>query len=326
MIEPELFKFNPPLNRHSYLKKQWDKQFADIEKYELTHSISVLLTDTINIPKDLETVFSNNSQYYFVQNVTLGSIIDPVFIQSFVKNGNVEAISLNTRIGLDDCISITNDNFLHMSLTKNSYQSICLPVNDSKIVLNLKDLSVNSKHYQRIKDCFDASQTKFDILIDWEPHSGDVCPSSIASYFHDKGMIVKECFPRSTVKRKYNMTVPNGKDTTLLDTWLSYYSLDIKIDDDNSACILPDGKLIKSNSNYVSQIIQINWTGCFTKSKVKSLLNTLRNFMKNSGKSLWISVHMEPFSNTPYNCSHRTIILNPDDTLFISNCSRCKNY
>jgi hypothetical protein len=57
----------------------------------------------------------------------------------------------------------------------------------------------------------------------------NVCPSSIASYFNKKGFKCQECFPRSTTTRKYNITIPTGKDTTLLDTWLSYYCLGIKM-------------------------------------------------------------------------------------------------
>lgn len=46
--------------------------------------------------------------------------------------GNVCAISLNTQIGVEDCISITN-NILQMSLIESSYQNLCLPAKDSSI-------------------------------------------------------------------------------------------------------------------------------------------------------------------------------------------------
>lgn len=45
--------------------------------------------------------------------------------------GNVHAISLNTRIGTEDCISITNSNVLQMCLIQTSYQNMCLPAHDS---------------------------------------------------------------------------------------------------------------------------------------------------------------------------------------------------
>lgn len=57
----------------------------------------------------------------------------------------------------------------------------------------------------------------------------DVCPSSIASYFDKKGFKCQECFPRSTTTRKYNLILPIGSDITLLDTWLSYYCLGVKM-------------------------------------------------------------------------------------------------
>lgn len=42
MIEPELFTFKPTLNKHQYVNKKWDKLFTDIDKYGLTHSVSIL--------------------------------------------------------------------------------------------------------------------------------------------------------------------------------------------------------------------------------------------------------------------------------------------
>lgn len=40
-------------------------------------------------------------------------------------------MTLNTDVEVDDCISITNDNLLKMSLIESSHQNICLPVKDS---------------------------------------------------------------------------------------------------------------------------------------------------------------------------------------------------
>jgi len=116
--------------------------------------------------------------------------------------GNVYAISLNTRIDAEDCISITNSNLLQMSLIQSSYQNICLPVKDSskfifwlylyifilnlyltwnskvllfflfkEITLDLKELKFSSKSYQRIKESFERFQTKFDMLVCWESNS-----------------------------------------------------------------------------------------------------------------------------------------------------------
>jgi len=49
--------------------------------------ISIVLPDTIFIPDHIQNLFSENGQYYLVENVTLCSLIDPGFITSFVKNG-----------------------------------------------------------------------------------------------------------------------------------------------------------------------------------------------------------------------------------------------
>lgn len=128
MLEPELFSFKPPLNKHTYTKKSWDKILVDAGKYGLTHSVSissvvprrdayptsirplqivcnfvtiqitVVLPDTLFIPDYIGNMFSENGQYYMVENVTLGSLIDPGFVTSFVKNGTYYYLLLPCRV------------------------------------------------------------------------------------------------------------------------------------------------------------------------------------------------------------------------------------
>lgn len=43
MIEPELFNFKPPLNKHGYVQKHWDKLLANVDECGLTHSVSILM-------------------------------------------------------------------------------------------------------------------------------------------------------------------------------------------------------------------------------------------------------------------------------------------
>jgi len=43
MIEPELFNFKPPLNKHVYVQKRWDKLLENIDECGLTHSVSILM-------------------------------------------------------------------------------------------------------------------------------------------------------------------------------------------------------------------------------------------------------------------------------------------
>ncbi|VVC28368.1 Ribonuclease P, Rpp40 [Cinara cedri] len=325
MIEPELFNFKPSLKKHIYVKKRWDKILSDIDGYGLTHSISIVLPDTLFIPDHINNIFSENDHYYLIKNVTLCSLIDPGFITSFVKNGKVYAISLNTNVDVDDCISITNCNLLQMSLTHSSCQYMCLPSKDSKITLDLKELKFCTKSYQRLNECFQRYQNKFELLICWESNDDDVCPSSIASYFSKKGFDCQECFPRLTTERKYNMTIPKGDDIALLDTWLSYFCLGIHIDN-KTLCVLPNGKLTKSNSCDVGQVTQIIWMGFFNNDKVKLLLEKFRDFKEKENKSYWLAIHLESFSNSPYPCGHRTIVLNSLDTYFVSNCINCKKF
>lgn len=41
MIEPELFNFKPPSsNRHTYVKKRWEKILADTDGHGIVHSVS----------------------------------------------------------------------------------------------------------------------------------------------------------------------------------------------------------------------------------------------------------------------------------------------
>lgn len=47
--------------------------------------------------------------------------------------GKIYAVSLNTQVEVEDCISITKNNTLQMSLIQSSIQNMCLPSKDSSM-------------------------------------------------------------------------------------------------------------------------------------------------------------------------------------------------
>lgn len=49
-----------------------------------------------------------------------------------------------------------------------------------------------------------------------------------------------------------------------------------------------------------------------------------RDFAEKENKSYWLAIHLETFTNSPYFCAHRTILLNLDNTCYASQCTNCK--
>lgn len=123
-------------------------------------------------------------KYIHVQRMPVHLLFHKVFIDSYVKQGQVFAVSLNSRIESDNCLALEPSGLLTLNITERTYHRLGLEgrkslmfkkknVHDKHIVeLNLLSelcSKTDSKYYKRTFSCLQNSGLKFDILIKWVP-------------------------------------------------------------------------------------------------------------------------------------------------------------
>lgn len=86
--------------------------------------MSVVIPDTVGVPEDIRDALSNDCEYYRIEQLPLSEIIEKKFIDSFIKKGHLTLLSVDTKIDVDDCVCVTPDGYLVLSLNKKVYEEL----------------------------------------------------------------------------------------------------------------------------------------------------------------------------------------------------------
>lgn len=101
--------------------------------------MSVVLPDTLTAPKDLIKILAEDNEYYKVENLNISELVEPDFIQNFVRNGRVTLLSIDTKIDIDDCVCLTSTGVLFLSLKKTTFEGLGLEGKVSHFSYKTKD-------------------------------------------------------------------------------------------------------------------------------------------------------------------------------------------
>ncbi|XP_049801520.1 ribonuclease P protein subunit p40-like isoform X5 [Schistocerca nitens] len=173
--------------------------------------------------------------------------------------------------------------------------------------LKASNFGPGTKNYERVfwclKNCFNV---KFDILLAWDPPVENICPSSVAAYFDDKGYIVHQCHPHFSKRISYNVPVPpvtarkEEESSEYCDVleWLGAFSVGVDLDlepreDFLSTYSVPDG------CKLIGQVAYVSWQGFFTKKPILKLLGILRKYTEERRNLCWTSMNVQGFLDSP---------------------------
>lgn len=88
--------------------------------------VSLVLPDTVEVPKHIREALSIDCDYYKIENFSLLDLLNKFFIDKFVRVGKLTLLSIDTQINIDDCICLTPDGVLILSLNKHVYEGLGL--------------------------------------------------------------------------------------------------------------------------------------------------------------------------------------------------------
>ncbi|CAG5054601.1 unnamed protein product [Parnassius apollo] len=194
MLCPEVSNFSPPkVITYQKTKLNIESVNEGIKLNKFYKSIIITCPDEIKIPSPIEEMILEDSDYYKLCNCPLTELVDIVFVESFVKRGSLYCLTADSNCIVQNCTAITPDGVLTLHILEFIYQTLGLegtkrPNNYYEIKIDLKSL----KHYKKICDAL-CKLGNFDFYVLWEPNSEEICPSSIAKYFHDKNIHVAVC-------------------------------------------------------------------------------------------------------------------------------------
>ncbi|KAK3922390.1 Ribonuclease P protein subunit p40 [Frankliniella fusca] len=140
MLAPEVWAFDPPASCLKVVQGTLEsyKEVENVVKsHPANHFVSVVLPDTPQVPQGILEALSSDNEYYKVSEIRAHELVEKEFIDAFVKRGQITALSINSQVDLNNCLSLTPDGHLFLSLTKESYQ--VLGLEGKAIVSKAKD-------------------------------------------------------------------------------------------------------------------------------------------------------------------------------------------
>lgn len=150
---------------------------------KLNFQLNIVIPDTREVPLSIENILSQ-TDHYIAKDLSLIEFIRKPFIEAFIKRGkfiifaqldekfylrNINtnqkilftgrfyALSVNTRIDVDDCIGISSDGILQLSVTKDVYHYLGLIGKLSKTAKQYSNRYSKSTKNQKQKKYFQSS-------------------------------------------------------------------------------------------------------------------------------------------------------------------------
>lgn len=194
MLCPEVSNFPPPKVITSFKKcENLEPIHKVIKMNHFYKSVVITCPDEVQTPPLIQEQLLEDSDYYKITKVSLTEFLEPTFVEGFVKKGELRCLSADRNCIIQNCAAVTPDGVLIIHVLEYVFQTLGLegtkrPHNFYEVTINLKSL----KHVNKIKWSLSKLEL-FDFYISWEPNQEDICPSSIAKYFHDRNINVTLC-------------------------------------------------------------------------------------------------------------------------------------
>ncbi|CAG9862731.1 unnamed protein product [Phyllotreta striolata] len=287
---------------------------SKVDDFHYNHLLTVIIPDSQKSVGNYFDSVLENEVFYKVNDLVLEDLADPSFISSFVRNGKLTLLSINTRIDCDNCIGVTPNGKLYLSINKETYQClglegvtshftktlgnkffVCIDLADEKLLSNKKKLRRLKSRLKILKP--------FTVLLSWEPPKEDVCPSSIAKYFSEVGYNVKQCVP-ALHSHTANVRIPGIQfpavdklDVSTFVEWLGMVSLSCDLEQDEqqylSSYFGPD-----TDCEDVKPVRCFRLRGFFTSTSIIQHIENIMSQFKDEPVN-WIAVYVQGFSDSP---------------------------
>ncbi|XP_075734005.1 ribonuclease P protein subunit p40 isoform X1 [Rhipicephalus microplus] len=307
------------------------------------HCVQLLLPGLSQVPKDVQYLMAAQD-YHVVRNVHAKDLIAWDFVENFVRQGKLHLLSLNSSIHSGNCVALTADGELHLSLQEEVFQVSGLEgsrstgsskgqsVFKSAIDLQKQCFHPGKNHYKRTLDSLErcGSLVSQDVAVVWEsiPEHTSLSPSSVVKHFIQCGHTVIPCKPRYSSAMQFCQAVPTAL-TTLehlvedayvpIYEWLGAIAIGVDSRDHKDA----REEFISSYrfpgpSTEVSKLFVANWKGFFTPTCAIKLLSLLRQCMVQEELPFFgLTLHRFDDDPTRPLSKHQSLLLNRASELII---------
>lgn len=301
MLCPEVWNFPPPKVIVDHKENQ------DLETINKTvnlnnfyKSLIVTCPDEIQTPSFIQDIITEDTEYYKLSNCSLTEFVEPVFIESFVKTGKVQCLSVDRNCIIQNCAAITPNGHLILNILEYIYQTLGFegtkrPHGFYEVKIDLKTI----KNYFKVRSGLQKLE-QFDFNITWEPNNDDICPSSIAKYFSVRNVKVSVHSLKTKNVSPSITEIPSVKDVDAdeMVEWIGLLAHDADISPTEpyvSTYCQPDSEDALKSGRISIQITR----GFITPSLISKLFKKLsEHVLAKESENYWVSISIQSDENS----------------------------
>lgn len=267
------------------------------------HAVQLVLPGMTRVPEDISTWMASQ-EYDVVQSVPVKDLVSWDFVQTFARQGKLHLLSVNTSMSDGNCMAVTPEGQLWLSLQEDVYHGTGLEY--SHLTCNSKEHRVYGSMVDLRKECFRPEKNNYErlrqslercgelvanVAVSWEPPEGIPVPAATSArgHFSRAGYTVVTCKPRHRSSVEFSQSAPAALETLNLEgedellpvhEWLGAAVCGIALRDPENR----DDEFVSryhcpQPSTEVSRLLVADWRGFFTPTCVLQLLSLLRQCM-----------------------------------------------
>ncbi|KAI4493139.1 hypothetical protein M0802_009689 [Mischocyttarus mexicanus] len=318
MLSPKVWNFKPI--QHYFNVEKLDNKKTDvpvtIKKHYFNHAVSLILPHSSNIPDSVINSIIEDTDYYKIKGLHVSELLNKQFIDAFVKKGELTLLAIGNKIDLSNSIAVTPNGILIISLLCEDFYKLGLEgqksffdrkINTRNVVnidLTAKHFLPGKKNYERVKTALENHlDLIFDVILIWEPPDVNMCPSSVAAWFHQRGYSVSLSQPKLSYRTESNVNVPILTDSYNINEdfyeWLGMFSISGNIKNEGTSEEYVNTYKCPKPNILVDEVKYLDYIGFFSRQRAIKIYNLIKKYVLSQNDLPWGSLHVQGFSDSP---------------------------
>lgn len=302
LLVSESSSFLDPKNRVS----------AQVEQLRFNHQVSVLLPECSSAPSHLDSMLNSFSSFYLIRKLPVYELLDRHFLEAAVYHGAVYGLSYRTRIDEDNCIALTPNGHLTLSLDKDSFEQLGFEGKPSRfnhrtatrfvVSVDLTDsrMAPGGRNYLRLLTGLTSRlQLQTDFLLSHHPGGGASLQSLLSRYDWS------EHRPEISCRVLSDLSCPalRSCDPHSLLEWLG--AVDAGVSCENSSSSFLSSFICPDPKTTLRHALSVSVRGLLLPHDIHRLLQELRYYLEQVQLESWVSMTVHGFVDSPVSWGDR---------------------
>ncbi|XP_069769608.1 ribonuclease P protein subunit p40 [Narcine bancroftii] len=286
-----------------------------VDTHYYNYRVSIIIPECGMLPPAIASICKTLENYYLVKQLSLHEMLEPEFINTFIKEGKCYALSYNTRIDQDNTVALLPTGKLILSIDKDTYEELGLEGQPSKyshrtvmryiVAVDLREASFvpGRKRYDRVMWALkEKKPLTFDLLMSCSSSGGK--EASLASYFHCQlyqptlsTRILKETMCPVLLSNELNGKENESCSSQEFLDWLG--AVFSSIDCNNQTDSFLSSYCCPEPNTVLDKACLCTISGFIIPEGISRLLDQLRLYFEELKLAPWVSMTVHGFADSP---------------------------